>query len=287
VYRQDYGELLAFHHETGADMTVSCMEVPLQEAAGSFGVMTVDNEDRIIQFQEKPEQPNSIPGEPSLCLASMGNYVFKTEFLFDQLRSDSSDDRSDHDFGKNIIPAIIDHHKVYAHRFNDVSDNEKPYWRDVGTLDSFFDANLELVEPTPALNLYDHRWPIWTYQEQQPPAKFVFDDDDRRGYAVDSIISGGCIISGSHVKKSLLFSNARLHSYSYLERAVILPEVEVGRHCRLRNVIIDRGCKIPEGSEIGFDQEQDRKRGFRVTEKGVTLVTRRMLGQTVGGIYSD
>lgn len=284
VYRQDYGDMLAFHDETGADMTVSCMEVPIAEAAGTFGVMTVDTTDRIRGFHEKPAHPQPVPDNPHACLASMGNYVFKTEFLFEQLRSDSSDDRSDHDFGKNIIPSIIDDHNVYAYRFTDVSDDEIPYWRDVGTLDSFWEANMELVAPTPALNLYDPQWPIWTYQEQQPPAKFVFDDDERRGYAVDSIVSGGCIISGSTVRKSLLFSNVRVHSYSTLEQAVILPEVIVQRHCRLKKVIIDRGCVVPEGSVIGYDHEADIAKGFRVTERGVTLVTRRMLGQHVGGI---
>ena len=284
VYRQDYGDMLAFHDETGADMTVSCMEVPIAEAAGAFGVMTVDTSDRIRKFHEKPAQPQPVPDNPQRCLASMGNYVFKTEFLFDQLRSDSSDDHSDHDFGKNIIPSIIDEHNVYAYRFTDVSTEQKPYWRDVGTLDSFWDANMELTDPTPALNLYDPQWPIWTFQEQQPPAKFVFDDDDRRGYAVDSIVSGGCIISGSTVRKSLLFSDVRVHSYSTLEQAVILPEVTIQRHCRLKKVIIDRGCIIPEGTVIGYDHKADAAKGYRVTDKGVTLVTRPMLGQHVGGI---
>ncbi|MDF1763913.1 MAG: glucose-1-phosphate adenylyltransferase [Oleibacter sp.] len=284
VYQQDYGDMLARHAETDADMTVSCMEVPIAEAAGAFGVITVDDEGRIIRFTEKPANPDPLPGRPGYCLASMGNYVFKTEFLFDQLRQDSENMNSDHDFGKNIIPSIINDHNVFAYRFNDLAKGITPYWRDVGTLDSFFEANMEMVEPTPALNLYDSRWPIWTFQEQQPPAKFVFDDEERRGAAYDSIVNGGCIISGSTVRKSLLFSNVRIHSYSLIEEAVILPEVTVQRHCKLKRVIIDRGCVIPEGTEIGYNHEDDIKRGFRVTAKGVTLVTREMLGQQMGSI---
>ncbi len=284
VYRQDYGDMLAWHAETNADMTVSCMEVPIEEAAGNFGVMSVDRDNRILAFHEKPARPQSVPDNPANCLASMGNYVFKTEFLFEQLRKDAGNAQSDHDFGKNIIPSIISDHKVFAYRFADPADGTKAYWRDVGTLDSFWQANMELVEPTPSLNLYDPRWPIWTFQEQLPPAKFVFDDDDRRGMAIDSMVSSGCIISGSSVRKSLLFSNVRVHSYSEIEQAVVLPDVEIRRHCKLKKVIIDRGCVIPEGSVIGHDRNEDIRRGFRVTAKGVTLVTREMLGQTVGGL---
>ena len=287
VYRQDYGDMLAFHEETDADMTISCMEVPLAEASGAFGVMSVNENNRIIGFQEKPEHPTPTPGNPNVCLASMGNYVFKTEFLFDQLSSDSKNRGSDHDFGKNIIPSIINRHQVHAYRFADPDAKIKPYWRDVGTLDSYWEANMELVDPTPSLNLYDPRWPIWTFQEQLPGAKFVFDDNARRGYAVDSIVSSGCIISGSKVKKSLLFSNVRTHSYSTIEQAVILPEVVVHRHCKLKKVILDRGCVIPEGTVIGFDHNEDRKRGFRVSPNGVTLVTREMLGQHVGTVVKE
>jgi glucose-1-phosphate adenylyltransferase len=284
VYRQDYGEMLAFHAKMDADMTVSCMEVPLVEAAGTFGVMSIDAEHRINAFHEKPAHPQGLSDNPDHCLASMGNYVFKTDFLFEQLRKDSRNSSSDHDFGKNIIPSIINDHKVFAYRFADPANDSKAYWRDVGSLDSFWLANMELIEPQPALNLYDARWPIWTFQEQLPAAKFVFDDEDRRGMAIDSMVSGGCIISGSTVRKSLLFSNVRIHSYSLIEQAVVLPDVQIKRHCKLRKVIIDRGCTIPEGMVIGYDKKEDEKRGFRVTEKGVTLVTREMLGQTVGGI---
>lgn len=284
IYRQDYGEMLAFHAEHNADMTVSCMEVPLAEAAGSFGVMSIDRSQRILAFQEKPEHPQCLPENPELCLASMGNYVFKTEFLFEQLRRDARNARSDHDFGKNIIPSAIGDHRVFAYRFADPAEDRKPYWRDVGNLDSFWLANMEMVEPVPPLNLYDPRWPIWTFQEQLPPAKFVFDDDDRRGAAIDSMVSSGCIISGSTVRKSVLFSNVRVHSYSTIEQALVLPDVEIQRHCRLRKVIVDRGCTIPEGSVIGHNRKEDIRKGFRVTAGGVTLVTREMLGQAVGGI---
>ena len=216
----------------------------------------------------------------------MGNYVFKTEFLFDQLRKDSKNEGSDHDFGKNIIPSIIKDHKVFAYRFvdPDTAGDQAAYWRDVGNLDSYWLANMELATPVPPLNLYDPRWPIWTFQEQLPPAKFVFDDDDRRGAAMDSLVSSGCIISGSTVRKSVLFSNVRIHSYSQIDEAVVLPDVVIKRHCKLRKVIVDRGCTVPEGTVIGYDREADIKKGYRVTEKGVTLVTRAMLGQPVGGI---
>ena len=282
VYRQDYGDMLVAHAETGAEMTVSCMVVPVKEAAGAFGVMEVDEHDRIIGFEEKPANPKPLPDNPDYCLASMGNYLFQTEFLFDQLRSDSKNMESDHDFGKNIIPSIIKESKVYAYRFVDVEKDQKAYWRDVGTLDSYWQANIELTMPVPPLNLYDPRWPVWTFQEQLPPAKFVFNDEDRRGFAVDSLVSGGCIISGSKVEKSVLYSNVRTNSWSHIESAVLLPEANVGRHCHIRKAIIDRGCKIPEGMEIGIDAEKDRARGFRVTAGGVTLVTRSMLGQSVG-----
>ena len=284
VYRQDYGDMLAFHTGTGADMTVCCYVVPVDEAAGAFGVMEVDKNDRIIGFEEKPANPKSIPGKPGYCLASMGNYVFNSGFLFEQLRSDHKNMQSDHDFGKNIIPSIIADNDVYAFRFQSSSKDIEPYWRDVGTLDSYWKANIELTYPIPALNMYDMRWPVWTYQEQLPPAKFVFNDDDRRGTAVDTLVSSGCIVSGARVTSSVLFSRVRANSWSTIEESVILPEVEIGRHCRLRKVILDRGCSIPEGMQIGVDHEEDRARGFRVTAGGVTLVTRPMLGQSVGAL---
>jgi glucose-1-phosphate adenylyltransferase len=283
VYQMDYGNILAYHVENKAKLTVSCLEVPVEEAAGAFGVMTVDGDDRVLRFDEKPAVPTPVPGNPDLCLASMGNYIFDTEYLLELLEKDANTEGSDHDFGKDIIPSIIDSGDVYAFRFRDQAGNQA-YWRDVGTLDAFWEANMELVSPTPSLNLYDHQWPIWTYQTQLPPAKFVFDDDGRRGYAVDSMVSGGCIISGGTVRKSLLFSDVRVHSYTLIEESVLLPEVQIHRHAKVKRAIIDRACEIPRGMEIGIDPEQDKARGFRVTKRGITLVTREMLGQRGGAL---
>lgn len=282
IYQMDYGDMLAEHVNRGADMTVSCLEVPIEEAAGAFGVMSVNEEGRVIGFEEKPAKPTPLPGEEHLTLASMGNYIFNTEFLFEQLLKDAANPDSNYDFGGDIIPSIIEDYKVYATPFRDPVTKERAYWRDVGTLDSFWEANMELVSPRPALNLYDADWPIWTYQEQLPPAKFVFDDDDRRGMAVDSTVSGGCIVSGANLRKSLLFSNVRVDCHTDIEQSILLPDVVVGRRCKIRKAIIDRGCQISEGSEIGVDHEQDEANGFRVTGKGVVLVTRGMLGQPEG-----
>lgn len=281
IYQMDYGNILAYHVENESKLTVSCVEVPIEEAAGAFGVMTVDENDRVLRFDEKPKNPTPVPGNEKLCLASMGNYVFDTEFLLELLEKDAVTEDSDHDFGKDIIPSTLKEEGVYAFRFRD-QHGKQAYWRDVGTLDAFWAANMELISPTPSLNLYDHQWPIWTYQTQLPPAKFVFDDDDRRGYAVDSMVSGGCIISGGEVRKSVLFSDVRVHSYTLIEESVILPEVEIHRHAKVRKAIIDRACEIPEGMEIGLDPERDKANGFRVSSSGVTLVTREMLGQRGG-----
>ncbi len=281
VYRQDYGEMLAQHVESGADMTVSCMPVPVEEAAGAFGVVGVDETGRAQVFEEKPKQPKALPDNPDYCLASMGNYVFNLDFLEAQLREDASDSGSAHDFGGDVIPRLIAQgHHVHAYRYSALHHESQPYWRDVGTLDSYWRANMELVEPTPPLNLYDRRWPIWTYQEQEPPAKFVFDDEGRRGVAIDSMVAGGVIISGATVRRSVLFSNSRVNSYAEIEQSVILPEADIGRSCRIYKAIIGRGCNVPRGMEIGLDPDADRSKGFRVTEGGVTLVTRPMLGQT-------
>jgi len=277
VYKMDYGLLLAQHVETNADMTVCCLEVPVEEAAGAFGVMTADTEKRVIAFNEKPEQPNEIPGKEGLCLASMGNYVFTSEFLFEQLEKDNFSDASSHDFGNDIIPSIIEKNNVYAYSFRAPNSDNQPYWRDVGTIDSFWEANMELVEPKPQLSLYDKNWPIWTYQEQLPPAKFIFDNDERRGMAVDSTVSGGCIISGSVIRKSLLFSRVHVHSYSEIEQSVLMHASEIGEGCKLYRVIVDSKCHVPAGLCIGIDREQDIANGFRVTKKGITLVTRQML----------
>ncbi len=279
IYKMDYGNMLAYHVETGADMTVSCLEVPIKEAAGAFGVMTVDENNRVLRFDEKPAAPTPLPNNPELTLASMGNYIFNTDFLFEQLERDAKNADSDHDFGHNIIPSIIAENQVYSFPFRDEATGERAYWRDVGTLDAFWEANMELVAVEPPLNLYDQEWPILTHQVQLAPAKFVFDNDDRRGMAVDSMVSGGCVISGAKLKRSLIFSGVVVHSYTSIEDSVVLPEVNIGRHCTIRKAIIDRGCQIAEGTEIGVDPEQDKARGFRVTAQGVVLVTPDMLGQ--------
>jgi glucose-1-phosphate adenylyltransferase len=277
VYKMDYGAMIAYHVESGADMTVGCLEVDL-EMARAFGVMGVDGDGRVRKFQEKPDHPEPMPGQSDQALASMGIYVFNKGFLFEQLIRDADTADSSHDFGKDIIPKVIDRYRVMAYPFRDAKTGHQAYWRDVGTVDAFWAANLELIGVTPPLNLYDDAWPIWTYQEQLPPAKFVFDDEDRRGMAVDSMVSGGCIISGSVVRHSLLFSNVRMNSYSYMEDSVVLPDVNIGRNCRIYKAVIDRGCRIPEGTVIGEDAEADAER-FYVSPGGVVLVTPDMLGQ--------
>ena len=280
IYKMDYGAMIARHVQSGADITVGCIEVE-QGRAGEFGIMSTDADGRVRCFEEKPAEPATIPDCPGCCLASMGIYVCNRGFLFEQLIRDADTPGSSHDFGKDIIPAVIDRFRVMAYPFRDPRSGEQSYWRDVGTLDAFWEANLELIGVTPPLNLYDAQWPIWTYQDQLPPAKFVFDDDDRRGMAVDSMVSGGCIISGSRVRHSLLFSNVRVNSYACVEDSVILPDVVIGRSCRIRNAIIDRSCEIPKGTVIGFDAAADRRAGYFVTERGVTLISPEMLGQKI------
>ena len=279
VYKMDYGPFLAMHAETGADMTVCCVELPVEEAAGELGVMTVDESGRVIAFDEKPEQPSSIPGKPGICLASMGNYIFNTDFLYEQVIKDADTPGTNHDFGRNIIPSIIKDYRVYAYPFRDPATSEQAYWRDVGTLDAFWSANMELVSVTPQLNLYDTEWPIYTHQWQSPPAKFIFDEADRRGVAIQSMVSGGCVVSGSEVRGSLLFSRCRVDSYSTVTDSVVLPDVSIGQNCRINRAIIDRGSKIEDGTVIGEDHDADRERGFRVTKSGLTLVTPDILGQ--------
>jgi glucose-1-phosphate adenylyltransferase len=278
VYKMDYGSMVAQHVETGADMTVGCIEVDLTRAK-EFGVMSVDEEHRVLSFEEKPENPEPIPGHEDLALASMGIYVFNRGFLIEQLIKDADTAGSTHDFGKDIIPEIIGKYRVMAYPFRDVRSGDRAYWRDVGTLDAFWEANLELIGVTPPLNLYDDSWPIWTYQEQLPPAKFVFDTEDRRGMAVDSMVSGGCVISGSTVRHSLLFSNVRVNSYAYVQDSVVLPDVNVGRNCEVRRAVIDRGCSLPEGLTVGVDPQADEEKGFYISDGDVTLVTPEMLGQ--------
>ncbi len=283
VYKMDYSKLLADHVRRGADMTVPCVEVPLEQAA-AFGVMGVDGKMRVRTFLEKPEAPAPMPGRTDAVLASMGIYVFNAPFLFEALIRDADDPRSSHDFGKDIIPRVVERgYAICAHPFADSCVNMsegRPYWRDVGTVDAYYEANMELVKVTPDLNLYDKDWPIWTWQVQLPPAKFVFDDDDRRGMAVDSMVSGGCLITGSSLRRSLLFSDVHVHSYCTIEDAVVLPNVDIGRHCVLKRVVIDKYCRIPPGTKIGIDPEADRRR-FHLTDKGVVLVTPEMLGQHI------
>jgi len=279
IYKMDYGPMIAAHVEHGADMTVGCIEVPV-ERAKAFGVMTAAADGRVVRFAEKPEHPEPLPGQPHLALASMGIYVFNALFLYEQLIKDAGMPHSSHDFGKDIIPTIINKYHVHAYPFHQDGSNKSAYWRDVGTVDAYWEANLELIGVTPELNLYDEDWPIWTYQAQLPPAKFVFDDDNRRGMAVDSMVSGGCIISGGTVRHSLLFSNVTVHSYSSVVDSVILPDVVVGCNCRLRKVVVEKGCVIPDGTVIGEDPVEDAKR-FHITPGGVVLVTPEMLGQII------
>lgn len=277
VYKMDYGALLAYHVNKQADMTVCCIKVSLDDAKG-FGVISVDEGLKVTAFDEKPANPLPVPGETDIALASMGNYVFNTEFLYEQLQLDATNNQSSHDFGKDIIPSLINQAQVYAYPFQDEKAEVQPYWRDVGTLDAFWEANIDLVEITPELNLYEEDWPILTYQSQLPSAKFVFRDEGRKGQALDSVVSGGCIISGSTVERSLLFSKVRVHSFSKVEESVVLPEVDIARNCRIKRAIVDRGCRLPAGTVIGEDSVADAER-FRVTRKGIVLVTPDMLGQ--------
>lgn len=279
VYKMDYGAMLAFHVEQQADITVGCLEVPFEDASG-FGVMDIDETQRIRHFLEKPEHPPTLPDDPGKSLCSMGIYVFNKDFLIERLLEDADDVQSSHDFGKDVIPGLIDNYRAYAYSFRDPVSGNKGYWRDVGTVDAFWEANMELIGITPELNLYDMDWPIWTYQEQLPPAKFVFDEDGRRGEAIDSMVSGGCIISGSTVRHSLLFSSVRVESYSLIEDSLILPEVGIGQHCKIRHAIIEKGCVIPDHTQIGVNPEEDAKH-YYITPKGVVLVTPEMLGQQI------
>ena len=282
VYKMDYELMLQQHVDQGAHVTVGCLEVPRAEASG-FGVMHVDATDRIIAFQEKPADPPPMPGKPDMALASMGIYVFETRFLFETLRQDAADPLSSHDFGKDIIPRLVRDAKAVAHSFEKscVRSGEEaaPYWRDVGTLDSYFAANIDLTDVVPDLDLFDRDWPLWTYGEMTAPAKFVHDIEGRRGTALSSVIAGGTIISGATLRRSLVFTGVRVHSYANIERAVILPDVEVAQGARLRNVIIERGVRIPPGLVVGENPDLDRARGFRVTEGGVCLITRKMIDE--------
>jgi len=272
IYKMDYGPMIAYHVEKGADVTVGVVEVPARESR-HYGVLTATEWNRVTKFAEKPAAADTLPGRPDTILASMGIYVFNTRLLETVLAADAANDASGHDFGKNILPEAIDaNRQVFAYPFQDVKTRAQSYWRDVGTVDAYYDANLELVHVRPELNIYDEDWPIWTYQVQQPPAKFVLDEEGRRGSAINSMVSGGCIISGAVVRESLLFSNVRVEERSNIFRSVILPNAEIGRDCVIRGAIVDEGGDIPDGTTIGVDREADVRR-FHVTEKGVVLVT--------------
>ncbi len=279
VYKMDYAKLIADHVALGARCTVACIEVPLEQAR-AFGVMHVDRDRHILRFHEKPAEPPSMPGKPDRALASMGVYVFDADYLYRALRQDSANPASSHDFGKDLIPSMVALGHAMAHPFEMScvrSTREAPaYWRDVGTVDAYWQANLDLTDPLPELDMYDEEWPVWTYQEQLPPAKFVHDEKGRRGHAVDSLVSGGCIISGARVRRSVLFSSVHIHSYAAVEECVVLPQVDIGEHCALRRVVVDKGCRIPAGMRIGFDASEDA-RLFHRTGQGVVLVTRDML----------
>jgi glucose-1-phosphate adenylyltransferase len=279
IYKMDYGPMLAFHREHKADITVGVVEVPRQDAKG-FGVMTIDEEQRVIKFSEKPENPDCIPGREDLFLGSMGIYVFDADLLYRLLESDAADPNSSHDFGKNILPQAIDKLNVMAYAFRDVVTRAQQYWRDVGTVDAFYEANMEMVSADPELNIYDSQWPIWTYQRQQPPAKFVSSAEGHHGKALDSVVSGGCVITGAEVVESLLFTNVRVNDRSYIEKSLVFPDVVIGNDCVIKNAIIDTGGVVPDGARIGVDPAEDSRR-FYVTEKGRLLITREMLAKLV------
>ena len=275
IYKMDYGPLIAYHVEKNADITIGVVEVPVQDAR-EFGVLTVTEWNKVVKFTEKPANPDPIPGRDGTALASMGIYVFNASLLERMLTEDAANANSQHDFGKNIIPGAIDNLQVFAYPFQDVKTRAQSYWRDVGTLDAYYDANVELVDVDPELNIYDEQWPIWTYQVQQPPAKFTSTPEGARGLIENSMISGGCIITGAQVTRSMLFSDVRVNEGAVVDRSVILPHVEIGRGCVVRNAIIDEGVALPDGMRIGLDRELDSQR-FRVTERGVVLVTADML----------
>ena len=280
IYKMDYGSMIAHHLSHQADLTVGCIEVPIEEAS-AFGVMTIDRDTKILAFDEKPENPTHIPGNEEISLISMGIYIFNSRFLIEQLIRDADTSSSSHDFGKDIIPHCVHkNYNVYAFPFRNPETHKPIFWRDVGTVDAYYEANIELISVTPELNIYDEHWPIWSYQEQLPPAKFVFNDDNCRGIAVDSMVSGGCIISGASINHSLLFSNVVIKEHSIVENSVILPDVRVGKNCKIKNAIIDKSCNIEDSSIIGYDIAMDSKK-FYISPKNRVLVTPEMLGQEV------
>ncbi|MEY2894158.1 MAG: glucose-phosphate adenylyltransferase [Pseudomonadota bacterium] len=279
IYKQDYSVMLADHVRHGRGVTVGCIEVPRMEAVG-FGVMAIAGDREVTEFLEKPADPPAMPGNPNVALASMGIYIFTADYLYRLLEDDAADEASDHDFGKNLIPRAVSEKQAVAHPFSMSAIANPPYsrayWRDVGTVDAYWAANLDLASVSPELNMYDKDWPIWTYQEQLAPAKFVHNEDGRRGSAVNSLVSGGCIVSGAEVTNSVLFSNVLVRSHSVIEDTVVLPDVQINRNCRIKRAVIDRRCKLPDGLVIGEDPVLDAQR-FHRTENGVVLVTRGML----------
>jgi glucose-1-phosphate adenylyltransferase len=287
IYKMDYGDMIRAHIDRKVDMTIGCIPVPVREST-SFGIMQVDTQDRVLGFQEKPREPSTIPGDSQHCLGSMGIYVFTARPMYELLCQDATHPDSEHDFGKNIIPGMIESQRVFAFRFRDKNRKADPYWRDVGTLDAYYQANMDLIEVDPVLNLYDREWPIRTYQPQLPPPKFVFSDEGsretaRRGEANDSMVCQGCIISGGHVRRSILSPNVRVNSYAQVESSIIFEGVDVGRHCRVRRAIIDKDVKIPQNTTIGYDLEHDRRRGFQVTEQGIVVIAKDELPETFSG----
>jgi len=275
IYKMDYARMLDFHKESGAELTVGALKTTIDEAK-SFGVMQIDTQQRILGFEEKPEQPKTIPGDSEHCLASMGIYIFNASFLFEQLCLDATKRTSAHDFGRNIIPSIIDSHRVYAFPFRDENRKQDAYWRDVGTIDAYYEANMDLVSVDPMLNIYDEQWPLRTYQPNVPPPKFVFADDDteRRGHAMDSIVCGGSIVSGGEVEHSILGPSVRVNSFASVQKSILFEGVDVGRHARIQNAIIDKGVIIPPNVEIGFDLDLDRNRGFTITNSGLVVIAK-------------
>jgi glucose-1-phosphate adenylyltransferase len=276
IYKMDYASLVDYHKQTGADLTVGALRVPASESI-HFGTIEIDADQRIRGFQEKPKVPKTIPGDPENIYASMGIYVFNARFLFEQLCLDATRPGSSHDFGKNIIPSIIDSHRVVAFPFRDENRKEQAYWRDVGTLDAYFAANMDLIAVDPLLNLYDDHWPIRTYHPNYPPPKFVFAEQGpkaRRGTALDSMLCPGSIISGGHIERAVVGYNVRVNSFSHVEDAILLDHVNIGRHCQVRRAIIDKGVSIPPGTQIGFDHDQDRARGFTVSEEGIVVIAK-------------
>jgi glucose-1-phosphate adenylyltransferase len=284
IYKMDYGDMIRAHIDKGADLTIGCITVPQKDAV-SFGIPTVDAEQRVTGFLEKPKDPPTLPEAPGECLASMGIYVFTAKTMYELLFQDAARQDSDHDFGKNIIPAMIKTQRVFGYRFRDKNRKAVPYWRDVGTLDAYYQANMDLIEIDPVLNLYDREWPIRTFQPQLPPPKFVFSDDGyrehaRRGEAHDSMVCQGAIISGGHVRRSILSPNVRVNSFALVETSILFEGVDVGRHCRIRRAIIDKDVKIPQNTTIGYDLDHDRHRGFLVTEQGVVVIAKAELPES-------